>query len=123
MRHSAKKIQSRLGCAVLVKGGHLPLVEKLKRDSLKRKTLEQFNASTTQQAADIFFDGKNELLLSAPLIQGVRTHGTGCTYSAAICAALALGNDLPQAVGIGKQFVTAAIANSYKIGSHFALGM
>jgi len=31
-----------------------------------------------------------------------------CTYSAAICAALALGNDLPRAVEVGKQFVTAA---------------
>jgi hydroxymethylpyrimidine/phosphomethylpyrimidine kinase len=101
MRAAAKKIHSRLGCAVLVKGGHL---------------------KNAREAVDIFFDGKTELFLSAPFIKGVRTHGTGCTYSAAICAALALGNDLPQAVQIGKQFVTAAISNSYKIGKHFALG-
>jgi hydroxymethylpyrimidine/phosphomethylpyrimidine kinase len=75
-----------------------------------------------REATDIFFDGKTELLLSAPFVKGVRTHGTGCTYSAAICAALALGNDLPQAVQIGKHFVTSAISNSYKIGKHFALG-
>ena len=102
MRGAAKKIQSRFGCAVLVKGGHL-------RNSKK--------------AADIFFDGKTELLLSAPFVKGVRTHGTGCTYSAAICAALALGNDLPRSVEIGKQFVTTAISRSYKIGKHFALGI
>jgi hydroxymethylpyrimidine kinase/phosphomethylpyrimidine kinase len=101
MRAAAKKIHSRFGCAVLVKGGHL---------------------KNSREATDIFFDGKTELLLSAPFIKGVRTHGTGCTYSAAICAALALGNDLPQAVQIGKQFVTSAISNSYKIGKHFALG-
>jgi len=77
MREAARKIHSRFGCAVLVKGGHLK------------------NAS---EAADIFFDGKTELLLSAPFVKAIRTHGTGCVYSAAICAALALGHDLPQAV-------------------------
>jgi hydroxymethylpyrimidine kinase/phosphomethylpyrimidine kinase len=100
MREAARKIHSRFGCAVLVKGGHLK------------------NAG---EAMDIFFDGKMELLLSAPLLKGVRTHGTGCTYSAAICAALALGNGLPRAVETGKQFVTAAIAGSYRVGKHFAL--
>jgi hydroxymethylpyrimidine/phosphomethylpyrimidine kinase len=54
-------------------------------------------------------------------VKGVSTHGTGCTYSAAICAALALGHDLPRAVELGKDFITAAIAGSYKIGGHFAL--
>jgi hydroxymethylpyrimidine/phosphomethylpyrimidine kinase len=101
MREAARKIHSRFGCAVLVKGGHL---------------------KNSREAVDIFFDGKTELLLSAPLVKGIRTHGTGCTYSAAICAALALGSDLPQAVQTGKQFITAAISNSYKIGNHFALG-
>jgi hydroxymethylpyrimidine/phosphomethylpyrimidine kinase len=100
MRAAAKKIHSRFGCTVLVKGGHLRGVS---------------------EAADIFFDGKTELLLSAPFVKGVRTHGTGCTYSAAICAALALGHDLPRSVEIGKEFVTAAISRSYKIGNHFAL--
>ena len=101
MRVAAKKIHSQFGCAVLVKGGHL---------------------KNGREAADIFFDGKNELILSAPFVKGIRTHGTGCVYSAAICAALALGNPLPRAVQIGKKFVTSAIADSYRIGSHFALG-
>jgi hydroxymethylpyrimidine/phosphomethylpyrimidine kinase len=100
MRAAAKKIHSRFGCAVLVKGGHL---------------------KNSREAADIFFYGKTELLLSAPFVKGVRTHGTGCTYSAAICAALTLGHELPQAVQIAKQFVTAAISESYRIGRHFAL--
>jgi hydroxymethylpyrimidine/phosphomethylpyrimidine kinase len=41
----------------------------------------------------------------------VNTHGTGCTYSAAIATALARGLDLPAAVGEAKKFVTAAITN------------
>lgn len=100
LRSATKTIFSRFGCAVLAKGGHL---------------------SHAREAVDIFFDGTRELLLSAPFVRGIRTHGTGCTYSAAICAALALGNKLPAAVQLGKQFVTQAIENSYRIGSHFAL--
>jgi hydroxymethylpyrimidine/phosphomethylpyrimidine kinase len=86
---------------VLVKGGHL---------------------RGLRNAVDIFFDGQTELLLSAPFIKKVSTHGTGCTYSAAIAAALASGQDLPHAVEIGKRHVTAAIARSYRIGKHSALG-
>jgi hydroxymethylpyrimidine/phosphomethylpyrimidine kinase len=101
MRGAARKIHARFGCAVLVKGGHL---------------------KNSREAVDIFFDGETELLLSAPFVKGVRTHGTGCTYSAAICAALALGHSLPHAVELGKNFITDAIAGSYRIGKHFALG-
>ncbi len=101
MRRAAREIHSRFGCAALVKGGHL---------------------RGGREAADIFFDGQTELLLSAPFVKDVRTHGTGCTYSAAVCAALALGHDLPDAVKIGKDFVTMAISSSYRIGKHFAFG-
>ena len=101
LRAAARRIHFRHGCAVLLKGGHL-------KDS--------------REAIDIFFDGKTELLLSAPFVKNISTHGTGCTYSAAICAALALGHDLPHAVELGKNFITTAIANSYHIGNHFALG-
>ncbi len=101
LRLVAREIHARYGCAVLVKGGHL---------------------KNSRMAIDVFFDGENELLLSAPFVKGVSTHGTGCTYSAAICAALALGHDLPHAVEIGKNFITEAIADSYRIGKYFALG-
>ena len=101
MRRAAREIHARYGSAVLVKGGHL---------------------RGMREAVDIFFDGRTELLLSAPFVRGVSTHGTGCTYSAAITAALALGHDLPQAVEIGKRHVTTAISRTYRIGNHFALG-
>jgi hydroxymethylpyrimidine/phosphomethylpyrimidine kinase len=100
LRSAARKIFSRYGGAVLLKGGHL---------------------KNCREATDVFFDGETELLLSTPFVKGVSTHGTGCTYSAAICAALALGHDLPCAVEIGKNFITRAIADSYRIGKHFAL--
>jgi hydroxymethylpyrimidine/phosphomethylpyrimidine kinase len=100
LRSAARKIHSHFGCAVLVKGGHL---------------------KNSREAIDVFFDGETELLLSAPFVRGVSTHGTGCTYSAAICAALALGHDLPRAVEIGKTTVTAAIQGSCRIGRNFVL--
>jgi hydroxymethylpyrimidine/phosphomethylpyrimidine kinase len=101
MRDAARKIHSRWGCAVLIKGGHL----------------------RGKVATDIFFDGKNEALLRAPFVKGIRTHGTGCVYSAAICAGLAKGKSIPQSVKIGKQFVTRTILKSYRVGRHFALGI
>ena len=100
MREAARALHRRFGCAVLVKGGHLQGAE----------------------AIDIFFDGQREMALAAPRVPGVRTHGTGCTYSAAICAALALGRPLPAAVQIGKRFITSAIAHSGRVGRHFVLG-
>jgi hydroxymethylpyrimidine/phosphomethylpyrimidine kinase len=101
LRSAARTIVLRYGCAALVKGGHL---------------------KNSPEAIDVFFDGETELLLSAPFVKGVSTHGTGCTYSAAICAALALGREMPHAVEIGKNFITTAISGSYKIGKYFALG-
>jgi len=85
----------------LVKGGHL--------QGLK-------------EAADVFFDGREELLLSAPFIHGVHTHGTGCTYSAAITAGLAKGVSLPKAIALAKEHITKAIAQSRSIGKHTVLG-
>lgn len=100
MRAAACEIHARFGCAALVKGGHL---------------------RGMREAVDIFCDGRTELLLTAPFIQGVRTHGTGCTCSAAITAALARGHDLPRAVRLAKDYVARSIAGSYRVGKHFAL--
>ena len=70
------------------------------------------------QAVDIFFDGRTELMLSAPFIKGVRTHGTGCAYSAAITGYLALGCGLPRAVERAKQYITQAIAHGFFAHGH-----
>ena len=100
LRAAAREIHRRFGCAALVKGGHL---------------------RGGREAVDIFFDGDTELLLSAPFVRNVSTHGTGCTYSAAITAALALGHNLPQAVGMAKDYITQVIAQSYRVGKHSVL--
>lgn len=100
LRAACRELHAQYGCAVLAKGGHLDQAD---------------------QAVDFFYDGQKELMLSAPRIRGVATHGTGCTYSAAIAACLALGHPLATAVAQAKQFITTAIHNSVRIGHHYAL--
>ncbi len=100
LRAAARIIHQRYGCSVLVKGGHL-------RDS--------------DSAIDIYFDGTEELMLSAPFAKGVSTHGTGCTYSAAITAACAQGLPLAKAVILAKNFITQAIHESLKAAKHCVL--
>jgi hydroxymethylpyrimidine/phosphomethylpyrimidine kinase len=94
MRVAAREIRRRYGCAALVKGGHLRGV---------------------REAVDIFYDGETELLLSAAFVRGVKLHGTGCAYSAAIAAGMALGHDLVRAVVLAKEHVSRAIARRDRV--------
>jgi len=68
-------------------------------------------------AKDIFYDGKKFRELTAPRISTPNTHGTGCTYSAAIAASLAKGEELAKAVVEAKKFITQAIRKGFPIGS------
>jgi hydroxymethylpyrimidine/phosphomethylpyrimidine kinase len=101
LRHAAKEIQQRFGCAALVKGGHL---------------------RGLAEAVDVYNDGRSEWLLTAPFVAGVSTHGTGCTYSAAITANLAMGRSLLDSVSAAKNFITDAIGKSRRIAHHQVLG-
>jgi len=68
-------------------------------------------------AKDIFYDGKQFRELTSPRISTPNTHGTGCTYSAAIAASLAKGEQLEKAVVEAKKFITQAIRKGFPIGS------
>ena len=68
-------------------------------------------------ATDLFFDGKEFRTLRAARISTANTHGTGCTFSAAIAAGLAKGEKLEKAVVQAKRYVTQAIRNGFSIGS------
>jgi len=99
LRAAARIFHDRYGCAVLVKGGHVPGPE----------------------AVDVLWDGRNEWVLGAPRVRGVSSHGTGCTYAAAIAGYLALGLALPEAVRMAKGFITRAIECSVRVGRHAVL--
>ena len=88
MRKAGKQLQQKYAVSILLKGGHL----------------------VRGDAIDLLFAGDKISEFSAPFVRGVATHGTGCTYSAAITAALASGLSLEAAVRRAKKFVTASIA-------------
>jgi hydroxymethylpyrimidine/phosphomethylpyrimidine kinase len=93
MRHAARLIYEMGARAVLIKGGHM-------RDG----------------ATDVLFDGAEWREFSAPRLDTPNTHGTGCTYSAAITAGLARGLALAEAVARAKAFVHAAIRTNPGLG-------
>lgn len=92
MRDAGRELAGKYGCDFLLKGGHLRGAE----------------------AVDLLFTGGEVHEFTAPFVPGISTHGTGCTYSAAITAGLAKGLPLVEAVAAAKQFVTGAIANFFR---------
>ena len=68
------------------------------------------------EPVDIYFDGKNFSELRAERIQTMHTHGTGCTFSAAIAAFLARGLSVEEAVAGAKRYITGAIRHAPGLG-------
>jgi len=91
MRAAARELARKYGTAVLLKGGHLPAA----------------------RATDVLNDGSELREFSSAFIPNVQTHGTGCTYSAAIAAELACGLPLGRAIARAKRYVTAAIRDHF----------
>lgn len=65
---------------------------------------------------DLIFDGQDFLELPGERVDTMNTHGTGCTFSAAIAALLANGMEPIEAIAAAKEFVTGALRASYAIG-------
>ena len=91
MRKAGEMLAKKYGVPVLLKGGHL----------------------AGDHAIDLLFVGGKVIEFSAPFSRGIATHGTGCTYSAAIAADLANDFSLEEAVRRAKKFVTATIAQHH----------
>ena len=89
MRIAGRELAAHFGTAILLKGGHL-------REAI---------------ATDLLFADEEIHEFSAPFVPGISTHGTGCTYSAAVAASLAHGSALVQAVAKAKRFVANAITS------------
>jgi hydroxymethylpyrimidine/phosphomethylpyrimidine kinase len=91
MRVAATELYEKFGVPFLLKGGHLKSAE----------------------AIDLLIDCDGLHQFSEPYQHGVQTHGTGCAYSAAIAANVALGLTLKEAVGVAKKYVGSAIRDSF----------
>jgi hydroxymethylpyrimidine/phosphomethylpyrimidine kinase len=93
MQAQAEKLLA-LGCgAVLIKGGH----------------------GSSAESVDLLIEAASVTRLTAARIATKNTHGTGCTLSSAIAAALVKGLTLADAARTAKTYVTAAIAASDRL--------
>jgi hydroxymethylpyrimidine/phosphomethylpyrimidine kinase len=93
MKTAAEEILALGAQKVVIKGGHLE-----------------------GEATDVIYDGKQFEELSSRRFNTPNTHGTGCTFSSAIAANLALGKTFRQAVQDAKKYVSGAIEHALDIG-------
>ena len=93
MREAARAIYALGPRHVIVKGGH-----------------------STGDPVDLYFDGQHFLEFTAERLQTSHTHGTGCTFSAAIAAFLAQGLPVEAAVAGAKRYITEAIRHAPGLG-------
>lgn len=96
-RKEAARILADLGAKnVVMKGGH--------------------DESNPNEVIDLLYDGRDFYEFSSPRQETRHTHGTGCTFAAAVTAELAKGRTVVQAVEVAKQFIQAAIEDTIQLG-------
>jgi hydroxymethylpyrimidine/phosphomethylpyrimidine kinase len=93
-REAARRLHDLGARAVIVKGGHLD----------------------TDDVVDVLFDGRDFLEARGPRHATRHTHGTGCTFAAAIAAHLALGHELPEAFRLARAYLDGAIRHAPGLG-------
>ena len=93
LKQAAEKIHA-MGCRyVLAKGGHLK-----------------------GTPVDLLFDGTEFTELPGARVEGPPVHGTGCAFSSALTARIALGDNVPDAARFAKDFVADLIRSAVKLG-------
>jgi len=95
MEVAARKLSTRYGCAVLLKGGHLGAAE----------------------CTDLLIEKESLHRFTSPRQNVMASHGTGCTLAAAVAAGLALGKSLPESVRLAKTYLDESLASSYSFQS------
>jgi hydroxymethylpyrimidine/phosphomethylpyrimidine kinase len=93
-REAARRLAALGPTAVIVKGGHFP----------------------SDDIVDLLYDGERFIEFRTERIPGRNTHGTGCTFAAAITAHLALGRVLEEAIPLAQQYVAGAIRGGPQLG-------
>jgi hydroxymethylpyrimidine/phosphomethylpyrimidine kinase len=94
LREAARRILILGPSAVLIKGGHFP----------------------SSDIVDLLYDGHRFAEFRAERVEGRHTHGTGCTFSAALTAQLALGRSLDEAIPLAQEYVAGAIRGAPELG-------
>lgn len=102
LKEAARRIHEMGAAAVLITGGHRPPITGRR--------------SPTAEVIDVLFDGHHFLEFHTARIDTPGAHGTGCAFSAAIAAYLALGHPLSDAAERAQLYVAAAMRNRLAIG-------
>jgi hydroxymethylpyrimidine/phosphomethylpyrimidine kinase len=100
LKDAARRIHDMGAAAVLITGGHRPPT----------------TGHRPPEVVDVLFDGHHFLEFHSARIETPGTHGTGCTFAAAVAAYLALGRPLADAAERAQRYVAAAIRNQLAIG-------
>jgi len=93
-REAARRIIALGAATVIIKGGHFP----------------------SPDIVDLLYDGRRFVEFRTERVAGRNTHGTGCTFAAAVTAQLALGRPLEEAVPQAQQYVAGAIRAAPDLG-------
>jgi hydroxymethylpyrimidine/phosphomethylpyrimidine kinase len=94
-REAARRIAAMGPPSVIIKGGHAP----------------------SDDIVDLLFEKSEFVEFRHNRVRGRHTHGTGCTFSAALAAHLALGRSLREAIPLSQQYIAGAIGRAPDIGS------
>ena len=93
-REAARRIHHLGASAVIVKGGHFP----------------------SKDIVDLLYDGQRFFEFRSERVEGHNTHGTGCTFAAAVVSQLALGRTLQEAIPLAQEYVAGGIRHALSIG-------
>jgi hydroxymethylpyrimidine/phosphomethylpyrimidine kinase len=93
LREAGVLLCDHYGVPFLMKGGHL----------------------TAAGAIDLLVEQKRVTAFRSTMVAGVNSHGSGCTFSAAIAANLAKGRPLPRAVAEAKAFISGSLKRSHAL--------
>lgn len=98
-KEAARRIHNLGPRIVVIKGGH-----------------DNGTITGNPSVIDLIYDGTSFTEIRGARIHTVHTHGTGCTFSAAITAGLAKGLDAMEAIRNGRSFIQAAIEDGLNLG-------
>ena len=93
-RHAARRILALGPSAVILKGGHV----------------------SSADIVDVLYDGHRYVEFRTARVPGRGTHGTGCTFAAAVTSQLALGRGLEDAIPLAQSYVAEAIRHAPDLG-------
>ena len=93
-REAARRIVRLGAAAVVIKGGHMPSAD----------------------IVDLLYDGHRFVEFRTERVPGTSTHGTGCTFAAAVTAHLARGRALDEAIPQAQAYVADAIRHAPRLG-------